>query len=75
MEKESNSKNRWVLVFTGTMTQAQIVEGLLKSNDIPVKLEYEAIGKVYGLTVDGLGRVRVYVPEDLYDIAKTLLED
>ena len=73
MEKESKQDD-WVLVFTGAMTEAQIVKGLLESNEIPVKLEYEAIGKIYGFTVDGLGRVRVFVSRMMYDTAKTLIE-
>ncbi len=64
----------WAPVFTGSMTEAQIVKGLLETNDIPVNLEYEAIGKIYGLTVDGLGKVVVLVPSSMLNIARALLE-
>ncbi len=44
------------------MIDAKIVAGRLETEDIPVRLQYEAVGVIYGLTVDGLGEVRVLVP-------------
>jgi len=44
------------------MINAQIVAGRLETEDIPVRLQYEAVGVIYGLTVDGLGEVKVLVP-------------
>ena len=53
--------------------QAEIIRGYLESEEIPVHLQYESAGPVYGLTVDGLGEVRVCVPDDLADEARELL--
>ena len=65
----------WKVVFEGERIEAQIVKGLLDSEGIPASLQYEAVGKIYGFTVDGLGKVKVLVPEDRYDEAKSLLEN
>ena len=60
---------------TSGLLQAEIIKGKLESNDIPVLLEYESLGPVMGLTVDGLGEVRVLVPEDKAEMARALIEE
>ncbi len=60
---------------TSGLLQAQIIKGKLETNDIPVLLEYESLGPVMGLTVDGLGQVRVLVPEEKAETARALLEE
>jgi hypothetical protein len=54
---------------------AQIYKSKLEAMGIPVLLKYESVGPVYGITVDGLGAVRILVPEDLAADAKALLQD
>jgi hypothetical protein len=54
---------------------AQIYKSKLEAMDIPVLLQYESAGLVYGITMDGLGEVRVMVPELYADEASSLLED
>jgi hypothetical protein len=54
---------------------AQIYRSKLEAMDIPVLLKYESAGLVYGITVDGLGRVRVMVPQYYADEAVALLAD
>ncbi|MDD5723014.1 MAG: DUF2007 domain-containing protein [Syntrophales bacterium] len=44
------------------MIDANIVAGRLETEGIPVRLQYEAVGVIYGLTIDGLGEVRLLVP-------------
>lgn len=41
---------------------ANVLKSHLESEGIPALLKYESAGPVYGLTVDGLGMVRVMVP-------------
>ncbi|GAB4526884.1 MAG: hypothetical protein Kow0063_01580 [Anaerolineae bacterium] len=60
---------------TSGLLVAEIIKGKLEVNDIPVLLEYESLGPVMGLTVDGLGQVRVLVPEDKAEIARALIEE
>jgi hypothetical protein len=70
------SEPRLVTVYVSQgMLSAQVVRGKLESAGIPVLLKYEAIGQIIGLTVDGLGRVDVLVPEQYAADAAYLLEE
>ncbi len=62
-----------VAVRTANYLEAQIIKGRLESEGIPVLLSYESAGLVYGITVDGLGQVKVMVPQDLAEDAKEIL--
>ena len=53
---------------------AQIFKSKLEAAGIPVLLKYESAGLVYGITVNGLGAVRIMVPESYAAEAETLLE-
>ncbi len=55
------------------MLAAQVVKSKLEAAGIPALLKYEAVGQVFGLTVDGLGRVEVQVPEEFASDATELL--
>jgi hypothetical protein len=55
------------------MAEAEIIKGFLESEGIPVDLEYESAGKVYGLTMDGLGEVRICVPTDFAALARAAI--
>ncbi len=54
---------------------AEVIKGKLESAGIPVLLDYESIGRIYGLTVNGLGEVQVKVPEGLAEEALALLKE
>ncbi len=55
--------DRWVVVHVASgMINANIIVGRLESEEIPVKLQYDVVGAIYGLTLDGLGEVKVMVP-------------
>ena len=56
------------------MIEAELIKGYLESEDIPVDLDYESAGPVYGLTMDGLGEVRIYVPVEFAGEARAALE-
>lgn len=67
---------RLVTVYVSQgMLPAEVVRAKLESAGIPVLLKYEAIGQIIGLTVDGLGRVDVLVPEEYADDANYLLQE
>lgn len=63
-----------VTVYIATQMEAQIIKGRLESEGIPVLLSYESAGLVWGLTVDGIGEVRIMVPKPLAEQAKEILE-
>ena len=64
----------WEAVATASgMTQANLIAGRLESEGIPTKLDYEAAGAIYAITIDGLGEVRILVPADDWDRAREVL--
>ena len=62
-----------VTVRTANYMEAHIIKGRLESQGIPVLLRFESAGLVYGITVDGLGQVKVMVPRHLAEEAKEIL--
>ncbi len=57
------------------MLGAQVIRSKLEASGVPVFLKYEAVGQVFGLTVDGLGLVEVQVPEEFADQALDLIRE
>jgi len=55
--------------------QAQIIKTKLESEGIPALLQYESLGLIYGITVNGLGEVRVMVPESLIQEARQIIAE
>ena len=65
----------WVVVYRAYgMAEAELIKGYLESGDMPVELDYESAGQVYGFTMDGLGEVRVCVPEENEEEARAALD-
>ncbi len=54
---------------------AEPVVAALRANGIPARLVGEALGSVYGLTLDGLGEVAVVVPAPYAEAARQLIAD
>lgn len=54
--------------------RANVMKAHLESEGIPALLEYESVGRVFGLTVNGLGEVRILVPKELEEEAKRIIE-
>ena len=76
MRRKKRDKPGLVTVCTASgQLQAQVFKTKLESAGIPVLLDYESAGVVLGITVDGLGEVRVMVPEDLAEEARALLSE
>lgn len=55
------------------MLEAEAVKGRLETSGIPAAFDYESIGRTFGLTIDGLGEVRILVPIDRAAEARELL--
>jgi hypothetical protein len=53
---------------------AEPILAALRASGIPCRLQGEALGSVYGLTLDGLGEVAILVPAEHADAARTMLE-
>ena len=56
--------------------EAEFIKSYLESQGIEVELFQESIGhNIYPVTVDGLGRVQIFVPKDQAAEARQLLEE
>jgi hypothetical protein len=56
--------------------EAEFLKSYLESQGIEVELFQESIGHhIYPVTVDGLGRVQIFVPKDQAAEARQLLEE
>jgi hypothetical protein len=52
---------------------AEPILAALRANGIPAGVVGEAVGRVYGLTLDGLGVVSIVVPKEYEEQARELL--
>lgn len=68
-----SEREQLATVYTARYMEAQIIKGRLESEGIPVLLSYESAGLVYGITIDGLGEVKVMVPKRLAEEAREIL--
>ena len=68
-----SSEEQLVTVYVARQMEAHIIKGRLESEGIPALLSYESAGLVYGITVDGLGEVKIMVPQRLAQEAKEIL--
>ena len=62
-----------ILRVNGTIN-AEPVLAALRANGIPAAAVGEAVGRVYGLTLDGLGMVKIVVPKEYEEQARELIE-
>ena len=68
--------NELVVVYeTQGMIRAEIIKAKLESAGIPALLKYESLGPVLAVTVDGLGRVQVLVPQEREQEAHELISE
>lgn len=67
-------KNLVVVHIAQGELEANVIKSHLESEGIPVMLQYESAGRVFGLTVDGLGEVRIKVPQGLAERAKEIIK-
>jgi hypothetical protein len=62
------------LVVTDGLMEAEIIKSKLENFEIPCMLKFEAVGRLLGITSDGLGKVQVMVPPDYLEKAKEILD-
>jgi len=65
----------WVNIYTArNILDANFIKGRLESEDIPAMLKYEVAGQLYGITVDGLSEVQIFVPRELQQEAIEIID-
>jgi hypothetical protein len=72
-ERSEQSELTVIQVEHGLL-RAQVIKAKLEEAGIPVLLKYESVGPVIGITVDGLGEVRILVPARCAAEARALIE-
>lgn len=70
MPEEQETKLEKVYAASGQL-EAHVIKGKLESEGIPALLQYES--QIWGVTVDGLGEVRIMVPEHLAERAREII--
>jgi len=70
----SNSEKMTEVYRAKGEIEAQVIKGLLESYGIPCFLKGDAARTIYGLTVDGLGEVKIMVWESMAEEARRLIE-
>jgi len=63
-----------VFVSQGPL-RAEVARSKLESNNIPAMLRYSAVGRAFGITINGLGEVHVLVRARDATAARALLEE
>ena len=64
----------WEIAYIASgMGNASIITGRLEAEGIPTRLEYEAAGRIYAITIDGLGEIRILVPSEYIEKAREIL--
>jgi hypothetical protein len=61
------------LVVVDGLMEAEIIKSKLEHFEIPCMLKFEAVGRLLGITNDGLGKVQVMVPPQYREKAKEIL--
>ncbi len=64
-----------LLMRTWSDGEAEIVRLLLEANDIPCQVVSDITHSLYPLSVDGLGEIRIFVPEASLEDASAILAE
>jgi hypothetical protein len=76
MRRKSSRFSGLTTVYTAAgLIKAQVIKAKLEAAGIRVLLDYESVGPVIGITVDGLGEVRVLVANEDVEEARSLIEE
>lgn len=70
---ESNQPDMEVAWTANGEMEANALKSVLEAAGIPTRLECESASKLFVVTVDGLGAVKIMVPADRVDEAKEIL--
>lgn len=72
-DRKSHHPGLVVVHVAQGLSRAYVIKAKLESAGIPVLLDYESAAPILGITVDGLGAVRVLVPAGRADEAEALI--
>jgi len=69
-----DSELKELMVVEGSI-EAEIIKSKLESFHIPVLLKFESAGHIFGITMDGLGKVKIMVPKSFFQEARNILAE
>jgi hypothetical protein len=69
----SQQPNEVKLIRVPGGINAESILTALHGHGIPARLHGEIVGAIYGLTLDGLGEVSIFVPSEYVEEAKSIL--
>ena len=71
-----NSNQKLTQVYTAmSEMEARVIKSLLDSYDIPCLFQSNAAPSVHPFTIDGMGEVKIMVPQSMTEKAKEIIED
>lgn len=73
MDNESDLKDLKEVLVSDGMVEAEVVKSKLESFGIPCMLKFESAGRLMGITMDGLGKVQVMVPDEYLSKAREII--
>jgi len=73
MDKKNELRQLSQLAVFDGMMEADIIKSKLESFGIPCMLKFEPVGRVLGITTDGLGKVQVMVPTEYLEKAMEII--
>jgi multisubunit Na+/H+ antiporter MnhC subunit len=60
--------------ITSSENEAVVIKGLLRASGIYSILKRESIRALYGITINGLGKIEILVAEDDFEKAKRVIQ-
>jgi len=76
MSQDRETEPNLVEVYTSQgHLGARVAKSKLEAAGIPALLSYHAASLIFGITVDGIGKVRVMVPERIAEEAREILAE
>jgi len=72
-DKKSHHPELAVVHVAQGLPRAYVIKAKLESAGIPVLLDYESAAPILGITIDGMGAVRILVPAERADEAEALI--
>jgi hypothetical protein len=63
-----------LLTVEGSM-EAEIIKSKLESFQIPVLIKFESAGHIFGITMNGLGKVKIMVPASFLEEARKIIAE
>ena len=62
------------LIVVEGMVETEVIKSKLNSFGIPCHVQAETAGRLFGITIDGLGKAKIMVNEEDYEKALSIIK-